>query len=240
MIPRKKTAIIVDDERLARKDLAGMLEEFPDVEVIGEADSATSAISLIEARDPDIIFLDIQMPEATGFELLEKIDTQARIIFVTAYDEYAVRAFEVNALDYLLKPVHPDRLRAALERVETSEKELVRKTLTTDDRLFILFGTRYRFLKVMDIRYIASSGDYSEVHLADGSRGLTSKTMTEWEERLPGNLFLRIHRSVIINLDAVVKVEDWFNSTFRVYISGVTEPFTMSRRMARDIRSRLG
>jgi two-component system LytT family response regulator len=240
MIPRKKTAIIVDDERLARKDLAGMLEEFPDVEVIGEADSATSAISLIEARDPDIIFLDIQMPETTGFELLEKIDTQARIIFVTAYDEYAVRAFEVNALDYLLKPVHPDRLRAALERVETSEKELVRKTLTTDDRLFILFGTRYRFLKVMDIRYIASSGDYSEVHLADGSRGLTSKTMTEWEERLPGNLFLRIHRSVIINLDAVVKVEDWFNSTFRVYISGVTEPFTMSRRMARDIRSRLG
>jgi two-component system LytT family response regulator len=240
MKQKKRSAVIVDDERLARKDLAGMLADFPEVELIGEADSAAAAISLIHAEDPDIIFLDIQMPESTGFELLEKVETRAKIIFVTAYDEYAVRAFEVNALDYLLKPVHPDRLRAALEKLDVSEPEPLRKSLNADDRLFILFGTRYRFLKVSDIRFVASSGDYSEVHLADGTRGLTSKTMTEWEDRLPDSLFLRIHRSVIINLDCVAKVEEWFNGSYRVFITGETEPFTMSRRMAREIRSKMG
>jgi two-component system LytT family response regulator len=239
---RKLSAIIVDDERLARKDLRQMLSEFKSIDVIGEADHAATAMSLIEQTDPDIIFLDIQMPGESGFEMLEKIKPRGEIIFVTAYDEYAIRAFEVNALDYLLKPVSPTRLKATIDRMleKPEEHTASKKKLTRDDRLFILFGSGYKFIRISSILYIASSGDYSEVYLTDGIRGLTNRSMQEWEERLPDNTFCRIHRSTIINLDYVSKVEDWFNSTFRVFLQQVPAPFVMSRRYATIIKGRLG
>ncbi|MCX6224040.1 MAG: LytTR family DNA-binding domain-containing protein [Bacteroidia bacterium] len=239
---KKLSAILVDDERLARKDLRLMLNEFKTIEIIGEADHSATAISLIEQTDPDLIFLDIQMPGESGFEMLEKVKTRAKIIFVTAFDEYAIRAFEVNALDYLLKPVSPARLKATIDRLfeKPEEPPVVRKRLTRDDRLFILFGSGYKFIRINTILYIASSGDYSEVHLSDGLRGLTNRSMQEWEERLPESTFCRIHRSTIINLDFVIKVEEWFNSTFRVSIQGVKEPFIMSRRYASHIKAKMG
>jgi two-component system LytT family response regulator len=188
---RKLSAILVDDERLARKDLRLMLNEFKNIEIIGEADHSTTAVSLIEQTDPDVIFLDIQMPGESGFEMLEKVKTRAKVIFITAFDEYAIRAFEVNALDYLLKPVSPALLKTAVSRLfeEPVEPEVGRKKLTKEDRLFILFGPTYKFLKISSIVYIASSGDYSEVHLPDGVRGLTNLSMQEWEYRLPDTTF---------------------------------------------------
>jgi two-component system LytT family response regulator len=239
---KKDTAIIVDDERLARQALKTVIAELGQVEIVGEADNVQSAIVLLEQIQPDIVFLDIQMPGESGFDLLEKTSIKAKIIFVTAFDEYALRAFEVNALDYLLKPVSISRLKAALDKVNEKEPENTKpkSRLNNDDRLFILFKSQYIFLQIATITHICSAGDYSEVYLADGKHGLTNKPMQEWEDRLPENNFCRIHRSTIINLDYVSKIEEWFNSSFRVYLKGVEYPFTMSRRYASQIKARMG
>ncbi len=238
----KRTSIIVDDERLARQALKSVISEVGQVEIIGEAEDVKSAIILIEDTQPDIIFLDIQMPGESGFDFLEKIHTKAKIIFVTAYDEFALRAFEVNALDYLMKPVSHSRLKATLDRLNEEEPENLesKRKLSIGDRLFILFMSHYIFLKIDTITHISSAGDYSEVFTNDGKHGLTNKSMQEWEERLPDNSFCRIHRSTIINIDAVLKVEDWFNNSFRVYLKGVEQPFSMSRRYASTIKGKMG
>jgi two-component system, LytTR family, response regulator len=239
---KKLSAIIVDDERLSRQALKSIIAELEQVEIVGEADNVQAAIVLIDQTQPDIIFLDIQMPGESGFDLLEKINIKAKIIFITAYDEFALRAFEVNALDYLMKPVSPARLKAALDRLNDEEQidAKPKRRLTNDDRLFIQFRSNYIFLKIDTITHISSAGDYSEVFLNDCKHGLTNKSMQEWEDRLPENNFCRIHRSTIINIDFVVKVEDWFNNSFRVYLKGVEEPFSMSRRYASQIKGRMG
>lgn len=170
------------------------------------------------------------------------LNYKPHVVFVTAFDEFAVKAFEVNALDYLLKPVSPQRLEKVVSRLfekEQAPSGPLRK-LTTDDRLFLQFSAHYVFLKVDQIVVIASSGDYSVVTIKEGKQGLTNKTMQEWTERLPAGCFLRIHRSTIINLNYVAKVEEWFNNSFRVYITGIGEPFIMSRRYASLIKATLG
>jgi two-component system LytT family response regulator len=235
-------ALIIDDERLARKDLISLLSIHDNITVVGEADDVPSAVKAIEKLNPDVIFLDIQMPGDSGFDLLEKTDVDAHIIFVTAYDEYAIRAFEVNALDYLLKPVNPDRLAKALEKLEFQEQDLparIRK-LNYDDRLFLMVGRHYKFLKVNAILGVNAAGDYSEVLTSDGNKGLTHKSMKEWEARLPEQHFIRIHRSTIINMEFVARVEEWFNYSFRVYIKGIEEPYVISRRYAARLKERLG
>jgi two-component system LytT family response regulator len=240
----KKTfrALIIDDERLARKDLISLLRAHDTINVVGEADDVPSAVKAIERLSPDVIFLDIQMPGKSGFDLLEKTEVEARIIFVTAYDEYAIRAFEVNALDYLLKPVSPDRLAKTLEKLESQEKDVRQnvRRLGYDDRLFLMLGRHFKFLKVNTILNISAAGDYSEVLTSDGSKGLTLKSMKEWETRLPAQQFIRIHRSTIINLEFVEKVEEWFNYSFRVFLKGVQEPHVISRRYATKLKEKLG
>ncbi len=234
--------LIIDDERLARKDLISLLRDHDNIVVVGEADDVPSAARAIEKLTPDVIFLDIQMPGESGFDLLEKTEVDARIIFVTAYDEYAIRAFEVNALDYLLKPVSPDRLAKALERLESQDQDMRTRTrqLQYDDRLFLMLGTHFKFLKVDTILNISAAGDYSEVLTSDGNRGLTAKSMKEWETRLPAQHFIRIHRSSIINMEFIERVEEWFNYSFRVYLKGVAEPYVISRRYATRLKERLG
>ncbi len=235
-------AIIVDDERLARKDLLLMLREFDNIEVVGEADSVTLALEIIRRKSPDIIFLDIQMPGESGFDLLEKAQTQAKIIFVTAFDEYAIRAFEVNAMDYLLKPISTERLTRTLERIELEEdpdNSQIRQ-LSYDDRLFLIVNSHLRFLKVKQIIYINAAGDYSEIFTSEGIKGLTQKTMKEWEMRLPETYFCRIHRSTIINMEYVDRLEDWFNYSLRIYLKGVDNPYVISRRYVSRLKERLG
>jgi two-component system LytT family response regulator len=235
-------ALIVDDERLARKDLISLLRPYAQVSVIGEADSVPSAVKAIQKLNPDVIFLDIQMPGDSGFDLLEKTDIEAHIIFVTAYDEYAIRAFEVNALDYLLKPVNPDRLAKALEKLESRDQETRTRTqrLDYEDRLFLMLGRHFKFLKVKAILAISAAGDYSEVISSDGTKGLALKSMKEWETRLPMQNFIRIHRSTVINMEFIERIEEWFNYSFRVYLKGVEEPYVISRRYATRLKERLG
>jgi two-component system, LytTR family, response regulator len=236
---KKLKALIIDDERLARKDLISMLAEHEHIEVVGEADCIATAKQLIVQCDPDVIFLDIQMPGESGFDLFESTDIHAKIIFVTAFDEYAFKAFEVNALDYLLKPISPVRLKKTLGRLsgEDLEEKTSKQPLAMNDQLFLLFNTHYRFLKIDSIVYISSSGDYSEVHLNNGQQGLTGKPMHEWENRLPGNIFCRIHRSTIINMDYAVNIEKWKNNSYRVFLKDIDEPFVISRRYASSIKS---
>jgi two-component system LytT family response regulator len=235
-------ALIIDDERLARKDLISLLRAHDNITVVGEADDVPSAATAIEKLNPDIIFLDIQMPGDSGFDLLEKVDIDAHLIFVTAYDEYAIRAFEVNALDYLLKPVNPDRLAKALEKVASRDQSARarRQKLNYEDRLFLMLGKHFKFLKVNSILNITAAGDYSEVTTQEGHKGLTLKSMKEWETRLPDQHFIRIHRSTIINMEFIEKIEEWFNYSFRVYLQGLAEPYVISRRYATKLKDRLG
>jgi two-component system LytT family response regulator len=236
-------ALIVDDERLARRELRALLEEHGGVNVAGEAGGADEAAALIRELRPDVVFLDIQMPGATGFDLLERVEVGADLIFVTAYDEYALRAFEVNALDYLLKPVSPERLARALARLprgrQRGEETPLRK-LEYDDRLFLETGGHSRFIKVCSIALVAAAADYSEVHTDDGRRALVQKPLREWEARLPEKHFLRVHRSTIINLEHVERIESWFNRSYRIHLRRLKEPITVSRRYASSLKSRFG
>jgi two-component system LytT family response regulator len=239
---RKFRAIIVDDERLARKDLRSLLTEYDTIEIVGEADSVASAKQLINETGPDLIFLDIQMPGESGFDLLEKADVEARVIFVTAFDEYAIRAFEVDAIDYLLKPVNPDRLRNAIERLEreTPNRYEQRRKLEYDGALFLTISNHLKFVRVSSILSVQAAGDYSELTLMEGKKGLVMKPMLEWEDRLPESHFCRIHRSTIINMEYIDRIEEWFKNSYRVHLKGVDTPVPMSRRYAALLKQRLG
>ena len=235
------TAIIVDDEKLARQDLKGIISEFNEIEIIGEADCVNTAVEIVSKLEPNLIFLDVQMPGESGFDLINKIPANIKIIFVTAYDEFAIRAFEVNANDYLLKPVNKERLALTLERLQVEGEEgnlLETRKLKYDDSVFLLFNNSYRFLKVESIVKISSANDYSEIVTIEGKVGLVSKSMREWEFRLPDQYFARVHRSTIINLQYIDKIEDWFNYSYRVYLKGFEKPVVMSRRYASNIKKK--
>jgi len=236
------TAILVDDERLARKELRSMLAEHEIIDVAGEAETVAQAAELVHAKNPDVIFLDIQLPGETGFDLLEKITFACKIIFVTAFDAYAIRAFEVNALDYLLKPINPARLAQAIERLTNHESAPVRpvRDLEYEDRLFIEVDERSRLLKVSDIIAISAMGDYSQIFSCDGQKSLVLKSLKDWEDRLPAKHFARIHRSTIINLEYVERVESWFNRSYRIHIRQLPEPLVMSRRYAARFKTTFG
>jgi two-component system LytT family response regulator len=234
-------AVIVDDERLARQKLRAMLAVHPEIHIIGEADSVATAASQIAEARPDLVFLDIQMPGESGFDLLTRLPRSLKIIFVTAFDEYALRAFEVNALDYLLKPVNPERLANAVARLSSVETppEDVGRLLEYDDFLFLPFGDGSRFLKVSEIKCVCAAGSYSEVITDDDQKALVLKPLGEWEFRLPARHFARIHRATLINVAFVERTEKWFNYSYQVYLNGIKEPFTMSRRYAAKLKEKL-
>jgi len=234
------TAILVDDERLARKELRSMLAEHEIIDVVGEAETVAQATELVHAKNPDVIFLDIQLPGETGFDLLEKISPACKIIFVTAFDAYAIRAFEVNALDYLLKPINPARLAQAIERLTSHEPAPPVRDLEYEDRLFIEVDERSRLLKVSDIIVITAMGDYSQILSCDGQKSLVLKSLKDWEDRLPAKHFTRIHRSTIVNLEYVERVESWFNRSYRIHIRQLPEPLVMSRRYAARFKTTFG
>jgi two-component system LytT family response regulator len=242
MVNPKIRALVVDDERLARKDLMNMLRELPEVEIVGEAEDVPSALIAINELKPDVVFLDIQMPGQTGFDLVEQIDFDGKIIFVTAYDEYALRAFEINALDYLMKPVHPERLQKSLERIQedTASKPKTFTPLNYNDRLFTTLGSKVQFLKIESIVLISSDGDYTHVFTSEKTKGLVSKTMKVWEERLPEKYFFRVHRNSIINTEYIEEVEKWFNYSYRVKMKGIAEPVIISRRYAKKLKDIFG
>ncbi|MFO7446861.1 MAG: LytTR family DNA-binding domain-containing protein [Ignavibacteriaceae bacterium] len=301
--------VIIDDDAHSRKLLQILLKKFPEINVVGEASNITSAIEIIRKTDPDSVFLDICLDDATGFELMKKIKSNPKIVFVSAYDNYALRAFDVNALDYIQKPIAPERLAKTIERLiksvngngnghngngnghngngnghngngngnghngngnsvtaqdlkpntevedkgtpeeedeEFNEIEIkatgngfnFNKVLEYDDRLFVTFDGISKFIKINTIVCITAEKDYSYIYLSSGKKHLVLKSMVEWEERLTPKYFVRIHRSTIVNLEYVEKVEKWFNSSYHVYLQNHQEPFKMSRRYAAKLKER--
>ena len=185
-------AIVVDDERLARKELILLLHEFNNISVVAEADDVDSALIEIEKHNPDVIFLDIQMPGKSGFDLLNSMDVTAKVIFVTAFDEFAIRAFEINALDYLLKPINPERLQDSIERLEQNknEEESNLNLLNFDDHLLLNINSKLKFIKIDSIVSISAAGDYSNIVYADGKKGLTLKNNERMGKETSSKIFL--------------------------------------------------
>ncbi len=222
-------AIIVDDERLARNELNRLLDRFPEIDVVGEASNGETAIKKIEELTPDLVFLDIQMPGMTGFEVLEHLSVVPNIIFITAYDEYALKAFEVNALDYVLKPVELSRLEKAIKKVLlNSETSTSQEKLSLDSQIFIKDGEKCWFVKLEKVRMFESEGNYVKLYF-ETSRPMILKSLNNLEKRLNQQEFFRISRKYIINLNWIEKVETWFNGGLRVTMK-CGEKLEISRR----------
>lgn len=229
-------ALIVDDERLARKELMKLLEEHPMIEVVGEAMNADEAYQMINELNPDLLFLDIQMPGKTGFQLLEMLDAVPLVVFTTAYDEFALKAFEVNALDYLLKPIQPERLAETVAKL--SEKERARtiaergpeKKLGLNDQVFVKDGERCWFVSLNNVRLFESDGNYIKVYF-DSNRPMIHKSLNALDEKLDERAFFRASRKHIVNLSWVEGIESWFNGGLMVRLRG-GDKVEVSRRQA--------
>ena len=228
-------AIIIDDERLARNELKKLLQDHNDIEVIEEAANADDGIEKIETLNPDLIFLDIQMPGKTGFDLLAEVEKAPKVIFTTAYDEYAIKAFEVNALDYLLKPIEPKRLADAIQKLQAEIfKENIggsgvnRGPLTEFDQVFVKDGERCWFVKLGEIRLFESVGNYAKVFFGT-NKPLILKSLNALEERLDDRMFFRANRKHIINLRWIEKIEPYFNGGLILDLKG-GEKIEVSRR----------
>lgn len=231
--------IIVDDERLARKELKTLLSKHSFIDVIEECANADEAKKAIEKQKPDLVFLDIQMPEKTGFDLLQELKYTPDIIFVTAYDEYAIQAFEVNAFDYILKPVDPERLSKTLikikeEKESEAEEEISTEKLSYGDKIFIKDGEKCWFVKLENIRYFESVGNYIKVYF-DDNKPLLLRSLNKIEDRLEEKQFFRTNRKNIVNVAWVNKVDNWFSGGLKLTLK-TGEEIEVSRRQAQKFR----
>jgi two-component system LytT family response regulator len=233
--------LIVDDERLARNELRRLLENFPKIQIVGEAANADEALPMIDELEPELLFLDIQMPGKNGFELLQSIEGKApEVIFTTAYDEYAIKAFEFNALDYLLKPVELARLSEAIHRVEEEQHATEpstsagqsggHKLLGENDQVFVKDGEKCWFVKLGKVRLFESMGNYVRLYF-DDQKPLVLKSLNALEDRLDPATFFRANRKHIINLQWIEKIEPWFSGGLLVTLRG-GDKIEISRRQA--------
>ena len=232
--------LIIDDERLAREELKSLLKEFNEIEIVGEAQNGEEGIQKVKELNPDLIFLDVSMPEMTGFEMLKHLENIPNVVFVTAYDQYALKAFEVNALDYVLKPVESERLEDAIKKLkerdendfESENTPLSRKDrqLTIEDRVFIKDNEKCYFVRLGDIRMLESDGNYVKVYFGD-SRPLILRSLNSFEGKLDPEVFFRANRKFIVNLQFVHKVENWFNGGLQFELTS-GDKIEVSRRQA--------
>ena len=234
-------AAIVDDERLARRALRSMLADERGVVVVAEAGNVDDAEAAIRRERPDVVFLDVQLRGESGFDLLARDAGPFRTVFVTAFDTYAVRAFEVHAVDYLLKPVEPARLAEALRRVRgpaAAVEDSGPSAYEYDDFFFHADERRPRFIRIRDIAFIRAAGNYTEVHTSDERPVLVLRTLAAWEAQLAGTPFVRVHRSVLVNCAFVERIARGPNYTYDLYVKGRRDPLPMSRRRALELKDR--
>lgn len=236
MTPLELRAVIIDDEAPARHLLQELLSHFSTVKVVGEANSVASAIDLCLDLRPNLLFLDVDLGDGDGFDVLPKLDPIPAVIFVTAYDQHAVRAFEVNAVDYLLKPIRADRIIHALERIVHEPAQVSAKKFKEDDRIFLRSDSQLRVVYVTEITGVEAQENYSMVHLTDGSATLIRRGLSEWEKLLPKQYFLRTHRSLILNLHHVKKIVMEDRDEITVLINGFSYPTRLGRRAAIRLR----
>jgi two-component system, LytTR family, response regulator len=237
-------ALIIDDERLARKELISLLSSYDEIEIVGEAVDADDALEKIARLNPDVIFLDVQMPGKTGFDLLEMLETTPKVIFTTAYDEYALKAFQVNALDYLLKPIQAERLRESIVKLKKEKMEGIEepqnpgtKKLGLTDQVFVKDGEKCWFVKLDKIRLFESDGNYIKIYF-DNFRPMIHKSLNSLDERLDENVFFRASRKHIINLNWIDIIEPWFNGGLMIKLKG-GEKVEVSRRQAAKFKEKM-
>jgi two-component system LytT family response regulator len=246
-------ALVIDDESGARADLCQALSAHAaEVTIVGEAGTLDQAEALLASADYNLVFLDVQLRGGTGFGLAPHVRAGARIVFVTAYLEYALRAFEVNALDYLLKPIAPDRLADAVKRsraalsaapaeaeADVSDPGHGAAPLRPTDSVYLRHGRGGLFAALRDVSAIEAAENYSTARLADGSQFLLRRTMKTWEDILPATHFMRVHRTAIVNLERVTRYERDREERTLLFVDGVKEPMSVSRKLWPELQSRL-
>lgn len=234
--------LIVDDARLARQELRTLLSALPWVQCVGEADDVPAAREAIAALAPDLVLLDVQMPSGTGFDVLDGLERVPSVVFVTAYDTYAVRAFRANALDYLVKPVEAPRLLEALERarhhaVLDTEPPTVHGTLGAQDQVFVREGERCWFVSIAEIRRLVVDGNYTRLWFRD-QNALLARSLSALEARLPSDLFFRANRNTLVNLRRIRAVTPSIGDGYDLALDDGSE-VEVSRRQARELRERM-
>lgn len=236
---KKIKTIIIDDERLAREELKHLLSNHDDIEVIGTAQNGLEGIKICQETSPDLIFLDISMPGMDGFEMLQKMEHIPNVIFVTAFDEFASKAFDVKALDYILKPIDPIRLEEAIQKIKSKddfESQVNLKTdsgnriLTINDHIFIKDGEKTFFIPLSKVRYFESEGNYVKVFF-ENIRPLILRSLNQLEEQLDPDFFFRANRKFIINIQFISKIDNWFNGGLLIELFE-NEKIEISRRQA--------
>jgi two-component system LytT family response regulator len=247
---KKIRVLIIEDETPARELIKYMLKDHPEVEVVGECADGFCGAREIKEQHPDLIFLDIQMPKLTGFELLEVLDEKPEVIFTTAFDQYAIRAFELNAVDYLLKPYSKERFDSALAKAvnrldkETPEPDNVEKLITTVTeaegyltRIVFRKGAGIKIIPLNMITYLASEDDYVMIYYNEG-KALKPKTMKYYEDHLPPGLFMRVHRSYMVNIEQITRLEPYSKDNY-VAVLKTGEKIPVSRAGYKMLREKL-
>jgi two-component system LytT family response regulator len=234
------TALLVDDERLARVRLRKLLVPHPQIEVVAEADSLDAAEAAIDRHRPQVIFLDIALPGESGFELFQRRRVEAATVFVTAFDEHAVHAFEVNAVDYLLKPVEPDRLAATVARLQAAHAAAGPPDAARPqpDRIVVSERRGLRFVRTAEILLVRADGDYTHLQLRDGTTVTVKVALSAWAERLRAS-FVRAHRSILVSVADVTQLEKAEGSTYLVRLRGIEGPVPVSRAQVAALKRAL-
>lgn len=237
---RRLTALIIDDERLARLNLRKKLYMYSEIDVVGEASGIETGIQAINDLNPDLLFLDIKLSDGTGFDLLNKAEYKGKVIFQTAYDEYACRAFEINALDYLLKPITKERLKHVITNLISSENEKNIHNIQRfryDDRIMVEQKNNIHFIKIENIIYIKAEREYTSLFEKGGNEYLILKPIGDWQKELPDEHFARVHRNSIINFNYIERSERLGN-TASIFLTSITEPIQVSRGYYKIIKTR--
>jgi two-component system LytT family response regulator len=237
---KRLRTLIVDDERLARLSLRNKLVFFNRFDIVGEAASIESARKAVEELKPDLIFLDVQLSDGSGFDLLSTTEYNGKVVFITAYDEYAVRAFEVNAVDYLLKPVTKSRLKSLAEKIDrrdTEEGYLNVHRYNYDDRIMVEQKGYLHFLLVSDISFISSAKDYTVINTVEAAKYLVQTPMSGWEQMLPADHFSRVHRNAIVNLNRIEKTKKT-GATAEIWLRNSGSSIKVSRSYLKAIKDR--
>lgn len=229
---KKWKAIIIDDEALARDELKRLLEAHPQIVIVADSDTVAQAKKAIDLHLPDLIFLDIDLGTKTGFDLLEICEQTFQTIFITAFDEFAIRAFEVNALDYLLKPINPKRLKEAILRLGNPYIEKPTIFLKPYDKILLKTGRSSCFVTVSSIVYIEANADYTNVYTTNGVKGTLHHTIKKWIERLPKSIFIKVHRSYIVNIQQIQQIQNRENSLQEITLKKCEFKIPISRKYA--------
>jgi len=215
-------AVLIDDEPLSREIIKSYLKKFPSIEVVDECNDGFEGVKSIQQHQPELVFLDIQMPKINGFEMLELVSPMPAVIFITAFDEFALKAFEANAIDYLLKPVAEDRFEKAVQKfldkvspAETQTSSLLEKMAQTpaqNNRVVVKTGNKVKIIPIHEIQYLEADDDFVKIITEEGTF-LKNKTMTFYEQTLDGNQFVRVHRSYIVHISQITKIEPYQKET---------------------------